>query len=274
MQALVRRNVAFEACGIVNILGRGIKSGPRTDVRRQVSVVVDALAGNRQVEHVPVAKNAGFAGLRQNDELMGEISADRPGLRRHRNGFQPHARKGAQVGDEHLVVGDAGGGLVDIEGIGILHQEFTPAHHAEARALLVAEFPLNMIENLRQIAIGANVGAEDFRDHLLVGRAIQHLPLVPIFDAQHFGAIRVVTAALAPEIGKLQRRHQEFDRAGTVLLLPHDLLDLLEHAKAERKPGVDAGGLLADESCPQHQAVRDDLRLFRGLAQDRQEVAG
>ena len=205
---------------------------------------------------------------------MREIAADRPGLGRHRNGFESHARKGAQVGDEHLVVGDAGGGLVDIEGIGILHQELAPAHDAEARTLLVAELPLDVIEILRQIAIGANVGAEDFRDHLFIGRTIQHLALMAVLDAQHFRPIRIVAAALAPKIGKLQRRHQQLDRAGAVLLLAHDLLDLLEHAKAERQPGVDARGLLADQTRPQHEPVGDDLRLFRGLAQDRQEVAG
>ena len=35
-----------------------------------------------------------------------------------------------------------------------------------------------------------------------------------------------------------------------------------------------AGRLLADHAGAQHQAVRDDLGLFRRLAQDRQEEAG
>src|SRR5262245_15461246 len=95
-----------------------------------------------------------------------------------------------------------------------------------------------------------------------------------ILDAQHFRAVRVVASALAPKIGKLQRGHQELDGTRAILFLAHYLLDLLEHAKSERQPGVDPGGLLADEACPQHQPVRDDLRLLRGLAQDRQEVAG
>jgi len=64
------------------------------------------------------------------------------------------------------------------------------------------------------------------------------------------------------------------ERAGAVLLLAHDLLDLLEHAKAERQPSVDAGGLLADEARAQHEPVRDDLRFLRSLAQNGQEVAG
>ena len=68
-----------------------------------------------------------------------------------------------------------------------------------------------------------------------------------ILNAQHLRTVGIVAPGLAPKIGKLQRRHQEFDGAGAVLLLAHDLLDLLQHAKPERQPGVDAGRLL-----PQH----------------------
>ena len=50
-------------------------------------------------------------------------------------------------------------------------------------------------------------------------------------------------------------------------------VDLVEHAQAERQPGVDAGRLLPDQAGAQHQPVRDDLGLLRRLAQDRQEVA-
>ena len=94
-----------------------------------------------------------------------------------------------------------------------------------------------------------------------------------VFDAQHFRAVGVITPALAPKVGELQGGHQEFDSPRAILLLAHDLLDLLEHPKAERQPSVNAGGFLADQPCPQHQPVGDDLGLLGGLAKDRQEVA-
>jgi hypothetical protein len=93
-------------------------------------------------------------------------------------------------------------------------------------------------------------------------------------DAQHLLAVGLVAAALAPEVGRLQRRHQHFDRAGTVLLLAHDLLDIVENAPADRQPGINACGLLADQSGAQHQPVRHDLRLFRRLPKRGQEVSG
>jgi hypothetical protein len=70
VQALVRRNIAFEAGGIVHVLGCGIEAGPRADMRHQVLVVIDVFAGNGQIEHVAIAENAGLAGLGQNDELV------------------------------------------------------------------------------------------------------------------------------------------------------------------------------------------------------------
>ena len=202
---------------------------------------------------------------------MAEIAADRAGLGAHRDRLQSHPREGAQIGDEHPVVGAPRRRLVDVEGIGILHQEFAAAHHAEARTLLVAEFPLDVIEIERQAPVGFDVGAENLGDHFLVGRPVQQFALVAVGDAQHFRTVGVVAAALAPEVGELQRRHQQFQRAGAVLLLADDLLDLLQHPKAQRQPGIDAGRLLPHHAGAQHQPVRDDLGLFRILFQDGQK---
>ena len=95
-----------------------------------------------------------------------------------------------------------------------------------------------------------------------------------VLDAQHFRAIGVVAPALAPQLGRLERRHQHFLRAGAVLLLAHDLLDLLEHAKAERQPGVDAGRGLAHEPGAEHQLVADDLGVGRAFLEDGEEGSG
>ena len=117
----------------------------------------DVRARHREVEIVLVAKHLALAGIGEDDELVAEIAADRPGIGDHRDRLQTHAREGAQVGDEHPVVGMARAVGVDVEGIGILHQEFAAAHHAEARTHLVAELPLDVIEIERQIAIRAHI---------------------------------------------------------------------------------------------------------------------
>ena len=192
----------------------------------------------------------------------------------HRDRLQAEPREGAQIGHEHLVVGVPRAGLVDVERIGVLHQEFAAAHQAEARPHLVPELPLDVVEVERQVLVGPHIGPEDLGDHLLVGRPVEHLALVAVLDAQHLLAVGLVAPAFLPEVGRLDGRHQQFDGAGAVLLLAHDLLDLLQHPQPERQEGIDAGRLLPHHAGAQHQPVGDDLGLLRGLSQNRQEVAG
>ena len=205
---------------------------------------------------------------------MAEIAADRPGVGAHRDRLESHAREGAQIGDEHLVVGMPRGGAIDVEGIGVLHQELATAHDAEARAHLVAELPLDVIEVARHVLVGLDALAEDVGDHLLVGGAEQHVAVVAVLDAQHLLAIGIVAARLAPQVGRLDGRHQHLDGAGPVLLLADDLLDLLEHPEAHRQPRIAARRLLPDHAGAQHQLVGDDLRFLRIVTQDRHEVLG
>ena len=122
-----------------------------------------------------------------------------------------------------------------------------------------------MIEIERQAPVGFDVGAENLGDHFLVGRPVQQFALVAVGDAQHLRTVGVVAPAFAPEVSQLQRRHQQFQRAGAVLFLADDLLDLLQHPEAQRQPGVNAGRFLPHHARTQHQPMRDDLRLFRIL---------
>ena len=95
-----------------------------------------------------------------------------------------------------------------------------------------------------------------------------------VTDAQHLLAVILVAPALAPQLGGLDGRHQQFLRARRVLLFAHDALDVLQHAKARRQPGVDAGRGLPHQAGTQHQPVRGDLRFGGCLLQGRDQAAG
>ena len=204
---------------------------------------------------------------------MAHVAADGAGIGGHRDRLQAHALEGAQIGDEHLAIGAARALDIDVEGVAVLHQEFAAAHDAEARADLVAELPLDVEEVARQVAIGFHGALEDVGDHLLVGGAEKHVALVTVPDAQHFGAIGVVATRLAPEIGRLQGRHQEFDGAGARLLVADDRLDPAQNGQPEREPGIDAGRRLADHAGAQHQPVRGNLRLGGVFLQGGQKIS-
>ena len=130
-----------------------------------------------------------------------------------------------------------------------------------------------MVKYLRQLAIRMYRLAEQIGNHLLVGRPVQHIALMAVTDAQHLLAVILVPAALTPQLRGLDRGHQHFLRAGRVLLLAHDAFDVLQHAIAERQPGVDAGRGLPHQTGTQHQPMRGDLRLGGRLLHGRDEAA-
>ena len=205
---------------------------------------------------------------------MAVLAADGARLGAHRHGLQPHAGEGLQVGHEHLVVGMLAGLAGQVEGIGVLHQELAAAHDAEARADLVAELPLDVIEIARHVLVGLNTLAEDVGDHLLIGGAEEHVAVMPVLDAQHLLAIGIVTAGLAPEVGGLDRGHQHLDGPCPVLFLAHDLLDLAQHAVAHGEPGIAARRLLPNHAAAQHELVGDDFRFLGIVAQNGHEILG
>ena len=173
-----------------------------------------------------MAGHFAFTGLGQDHELVAHIAADGSRIGGHGDRLQTEPLEGAQIGDEHAVIGAPGAVVIQIERITILHQEFPSAHDAEARAHFVAELPLNMIQHFRQIPVAAHRIPKNLGDQFFVGGTVQHVPVVAVGDAQHLLAVIIVAPAFAPNFGGLNGRHQQFLGAGAVLFLAHDLFDL------------------------------------------------
>ena len=220
------------------------------------------------IEHIA------FTGWRQHDEFVGQVAANRPGIGLHRNGVQPHARKGAHIGNEHAVIAVPGRIEIQIEAVGILHQEFPATQHAEARANLVAELPLDLVNVARQVAIALGAVLEDGGEQLFGRGAEQHLTIMAIGDAQHFRAISIIAPRLLPQIGGLDGGHQHFDGAGTVLLFPYDAFDIGQHALAQRQPGIDPRRCLPHHRSAQHQLMGNHLSLAGRFLENGHEIAG
>src|SRR5437868_12303760 len=210
----------------------------------------------------------------EDDELVAEVPADWPRFSLHRHGLDAHPLERAQISEHLLVIALPRASLIKIEAVSVLHQELSSAHHSEARPNLVPELPLDVVERARQVAVALHFVAEQRGDHLLVGRTVEHLAFVTVADAQHLGPVGVVAAALAPQIGRLQRGHQHFLRSGAVLLLAHDLLDVLQDPETQREPRVDSGRRLPHEARPKHQLVADDLGVCGTFLENGQERSG
>jgi len=64
------------------------------------------VAGSIDSLEIPgaIAIDRRFAGFGENDELVGQVAADRPGIGLHRDRLQPHPGKGPKIGNKHPVV--------------------------------------------------------------------------------------------------------------------------------------------------------------------------
>ena len=237
------------------------------------AVIVDLAFAQADIGDGAVIEDLAFAGIGQHQEFMGVIAADGAAVGAHRDRLQAHPLVCAQVAHEVAVIGVQRILFGQVEIVAVFHKELAPAHHTKAGTDLVPELPLNMIQRQRQVLVGGHVAAENVRDQLFVGWAIQHVAIMAVTNAQHLFAVIIIASAFAPQVGRLQCRHQHRDVTGADLLFVHDVFELAQDLEAHGQPRIDTGGRLLDHARTQHQPVAGNLGLGRGFFEDRQEIA-
>ena len=90
-----------------------------------------------------------FPGVGEDMKLVRTRAANGAGIGRHSAELQAQPGEDAAVGVEHIAVFAFQIGIRGVEGIAVLHQELASAHDAEARAYLVAELGLDLVEMAR-----------------------------------------------------------------------------------------------------------------------------
>jgi hypothetical protein len=206
-----------------------------------------------------------FAGIRQHVEFVRFAAPDAAGVGDDGAVAQPDAIEDTAVRPVHPAIGLVQRLGIEVEGVGILHDEFARAHHAEARADLVTELGLDLVEVDRQLAVAAQLVAREVGDHFLVRGAEAERALMAVIDAQQLGAVLLPAPRFLPQLGRLHHRHQHFLCAAAVHFLAHDGLDLAQHAQTERQPGIESRCQAADQAGAQHQLVADYLGVRRCL---------
>ena len=176
------------------------------------------------------------------------------------------------VGLAVLVVAHVQPRRVAVERVRVLHDELAGAQHAGARARLVALLDLEVVEDLRQVAVGPHDLRDVGGDDLLVRHRQHHVRAAPVLEAEQLAADRVVAAALLPDLGRVEHRHQHLVPADRVDLLADDLHGLLMHAPAGREPAPQAGAHLPDHPGAHQQLVRERLGVGGRLLLGRKEV--
>src|SRR4029077_18283645 len=167
------------------------------------------------------------------------------------------------IGGKHVVVFALAVRGVEVERVAVLHDELAATHETEARAYLVSELHLDLVEVERHITVGTHVAAHQIRHHLLVRRPKAEVAVVAILEPQQLLAVAVPAAALLPELGGTDGGQQDLLRAGARHLFADDALDLAQHADTEREEVVDPARYLPDHARAQQQLVAHDLGLGR-----------
>ena len=165
----------------------------------------------------------------------------------------------------HLVVGLLQAFFAGVEGIGVFHNEFTRAHHAETRTGFITEFGLNLVQVQRQLTVAADVVAGQVGNHFFMGRANAEITVVAVFYAQQFATVLEPAAGFFPQLGRLHGGHQHFLSAGFVHFFAHNGFYFAQGTQAQRHPGVQASGQFADHAGTHHQLVADHHGIGGGF---------
>ena len=139
------------------------------------------------------------------------------------------------VGPALFFKGSVEAGLVNVERVGVLHDELPEAHQAGLRPLLVAELGLFLIPDLRQLFVGAYLVARNRGENLLVRHAEAHVRALSVFEPEHRLAHHVPASRLLPDLRRMKRGQEKLLTAYCVHLLAYDLHGALRDSPAERE---------------------------------------
>ena len=162
---------------------------------------------------------------------------------------------------------------VDVEAVAVLHDELAHAQQAGLGPRLITELGLDLVPDLRQLLVAAQLVARDGGHHLLVRHGEAQLRALAVLQAEHVVAHSGPAARLLPEFGGVQRGEQEL-LADPVHLLADDGGDLVQRALAERQIAVDSGAELANVSGAKQELMTGDLGVGGSLAEGGDEELG
>ena len=164
-------------------------------------------------------------------------------------------------------------GVVDVEGVGVLHDELAAAQQAGAGTRLVAVLRLDLVDRERQVLVRRVEVLHHEGEHLLVRGTEQVVGALAVLEPEDAVAVLGPAAGGLVGLAGQQRGERQLLGADRVHLVADDLLDPAQHPQAERQPGVDAGGGAADVAGPDEQPVARHLGVRGVLSQGPHEQA-
>ena len=214
-----------------------------------------------------------FAGFGVDHELLRLRAAHGAGVGFDGEEVEAAAGEDAAVDGVVLFIGEVEASGVDIEGVGVLHEELADAQEAGFWAGLVAELGLDLIPDLGELLVAAELVAGNGGHDLFVSHGEAQVGALAVLEAEHVVAHAGPSSGLLPDLGGVDGGQEELLADG-VHLLADDGDDLINGALAEREVRVNAGAELADVAGAQQQLVAGDLGVGGGFTKGGNEELG
>jgi hypothetical protein len=194
---------------------------------------------------------------------MGHFATHHPGIRTDRNHRQTTAAEDIEISVVMCLVLKVQPLPGLVQGVAVQHGEFADPDQPGPWAGIVAPLGLDMVEQLGQLAVGADFVPHQVRNHFLVGHGQDHIVSGLVLKAAHFSAHLEPAPGFLPDIGRVDHRHGDLLPANCVQLLAQDRLDPIHRPAGQRQVGEQAGCQLADKTSPQQELVAGGFCLHR-----------
>ncbi len=227
----------------------------------------DRLLEIRGVARFAAERHVVLARFGGDHELLRLAAPHRARVRLDGQILKTAAIEDAAVSHPMLLVADVEPFRRQVERVAVFHRELTDAQQARFGTRFVAEFRLNLIPDLGQLLVAAQLAARDEGHVLLVRHGQAQLASEAILQLEEVIAHHVVAARFLPQLGRVQRGQKKLLGADGIHLLADDGGDLQNRALREIEEVVDSGGEGPDITRAEQELVADGLRLGRGLAQ-------
>ena len=135
-----------------------------------------------------------FAHLGYRSELMGITSAYGSRICFHRSECKAASCEYPVICIVHILVALVQAFEVPVEGIRILHYEFSAPHETEPRSRFIPVLRLYLIKVCRQLSVRVDIVPDDISENLLVRRSQTEFSAVPVLESPQFRPIRIPSA--------------------------------------------------------------------------------
>ncbi len=251
--------------------GLAVRCGHRLDRQqsfcsRQAFAHVGNLAVGREPARIAQQQRV-FANRSEEHVLVGQLAAHHAGIRLDGDHRQPAAVENAEVGLVMVFVLAVQAFPIGIQAVAVFHGELAHPDQAGARAWVITELGLQVINELGQLAIGVDLAPHQVGHRFFVGHGQHHIAPRAILEATHLSVDLIPAAGLLPDIRRLDHRHGQLLAADGIHLLADDGLDLIHRPAGQRQIRENPGRQLADEPGPQQQLMAGYIRIGRRIAQ-------